>query len=196
MTMSFENRLNKVVDRLLSDELLSNAGLGNEIGFYIFDYDPENELQIRDFIRTIKKQLSKRRPELEFSHINLFRLLIDYLRERNLLDKAYELQKKKGDAELLKALKGPMHEQKIASYFVQTAQPEDKDLVLMSGIGSSWPILRSHTLLNSLHPLLQDTPLVIFYPGKYDGHGLRLFGRLKESNYYRAFRLIDSVQEA
>jgi hypothetical protein len=31
---------------------------------------------------------------------------------------------------------------------------------------------------------------VIFYPGKFDGQGLRLFGRLKQSNYYRAFRLV------
>ena len=77
---------------------------------------------------------------------------------------AFEIQKHKGNEELLnKALKGPLHEQKIASYFVKTAQPEDKDLILMSGIGNSWPILRSHTLLNSLHPLLQDTHLWLFF---------------------------------
>jgi hypothetical protein len=79
---------------------------------------------------------------------------------------------------------------KIAKYFVEKAKPEEHDLILMSGVGNSWPVLRSHTLLNSLHPLMNDTPLVIFYPGKFDGQGLRLFGKLKESNYYRAFRLV------
>ena len=52
MNDPFEERLNKVVDRLVSPELLSNAGLGNEIGFYIFDYPPERELQVRTFLDT------------------------------------------------------------------------------------------------------------------------------------------------
>ena len=190
MTVSFETRLNQVIDRLLSKELLANEGLGNEIGFYIFDYAPEKELQIREFIETIKDQLPKRKPDIRFMHINLFELLIDYLQERKLLDRAFQLQREKGDEELLKALKGPLHELKIAKYFVERAKPEEHDLILMSGVGNSWPILRSHTLLNSLHPLMNDTPLVIFYPGKFDGQGLRLFGKLKESNYYRAFRLV------
>ncbi len=190
MSTSFENRLNQVIDRLLSKELLSNAGLGNEIGFYIFDYAPEQELQVRRFIETIKDQLGKRRPDLCFVHVNLFQLIIDYLRERKLLDKAFQMQKDKGDAALFKALKGPLHEQKIAAYFVRTVEPDSKDLILLSGIGNAWPLLRSHTLLNSLHPLIPDTPLVVFYPGQYDGQGLRLFGRIKERNYYRAFRLV------
>ena len=190
MTVSFETRLNQVIDRLLSKELLANEGLGNEIGFYIFDYEPEKELQVREFIETIKDQLPKRKPDLRFMHINLFELLIDYLQERKLLERAFQLQKDKGEEELLKALKGPLHELKIAKYFVERAKPEEHDLILMSGVGNSWPILRSHTLLNSLHPLMNDTPLVIFYPGKFDGQGLRLFGKLKESNYYRAFRLV------
>jgi hypothetical protein len=190
MTVSFETRLNQVIDRLLSKELLGNEGLGNEIGFYIFDYEPEKELQVRAFIETIKDQLPKRKPDIRFMHINLFELLIGYLQERNLLDRAFQLQKDKGDEELLKALKGPLHEMKIAKYFVEKAKPEEHDLILMSGVGNSWPVLRSHTLLNSLHPLMNDTPLVIFYPGKFDGQGLRLFGKLKESNYYRAFRLV------
>lgn len=190
MTVSFEMRLNQVIDRLLSKELLANEGLGNEIGFYIFDYEPEKELQVREFIETIKDQLPKRKPDIRFMHINLFELLIDYLQARKLLERAFQLQKDKGDEELLKALKGPLHELKIAKYFVERAEPEEHDLILMSGVGNSWPILRSHTLLNSLHPLMNDTPLVIFYPGKFDGQGLRLFGKLKESNYYRAFRLV------
>ncbi|WP_319779971.1 DUF1788 domain-containing protein [Maridesulfovibrio sp.] len=190
MSASFEERLNKVIDRLLSKELLANEGLGNEIGFYIFDYPPEKELQVREFMGTVQDQIHKRMPSISLRHINLFELLIEYLKERKLLDRAFKLQKDKGNEELIKALKGPLHEQKIAKYFVEKAKPEEHDLILMSGIGNSWPILRSHTLLNSLHPFINDTPLVVFYPGKFDGQGLRLFERLKESNYYRAFQLV------
>jgi hypothetical protein len=189
MNASFETRLNQVIDRLVSRELLSNAGLGNEIGFYIFDYEPARELQVREFISTIKDQLPKRKPDIRFQHINLFELLIEYLRERNLLERAIQLQKDKGDDELLKALKGPLNEKKVARYFVQVAQPEEQDMILLSGVGNSWPLLRTHTLLNALQPLMNNTPLVVFYPGQYDGQGLQLF-YMMDINYYRAFRLV------
>ena len=39
-------------------------------------------------------------------------------------------------------------------------------------------------------PVMGQTPLVMFYPGKYDGQSLRLFGKLKNNNYYRAFKLV------
>ncbi len=41
MKENFYERLNLIKPRLASTELLNNAGLGNEIGFYIFDYPPE-----------------------------------------------------------------------------------------------------------------------------------------------------------
>jgi len=87
-------------------------------------------------------------------------------------------------------LKGPLGAEKIAKAFVEEAQPQENNLVLVSGVGNVYPLLRSHNLLNNLHSLMGDTPLVMFYPGTYTGQGLRLFGKLKETNYYRAFQLV------
>jgi hypothetical protein len=188
--LSFKNRLDKIVDRLISKELLDNVGLGNEIGFYIFDYPPEYELEVRDHIQFIIRQLPKKKPDLKFVHINLFELIINYLKKRKLLDRVFQIQQQKGDQEVLKALRGPLGAEKIAKAFVEEAQPQHNDLVLVSGVGNSYPLLRSHNLLNNLHALMDDTPLVMFYPGIYTGQGLRLFGKLKETNYYRAFQLV------
>lgn len=187
---SFEERLNKIIPRLTSEELLNNAGLGNEIGFYIFDYPPERELQVREHLRFILDYLKKKWPELRIKHINLFELLVDYLKNRKLLDRAVKVQIKEGDKALLKALRAPLGADKIAATFIQEARPQEHDLVLVSGVGSSWPLLRSHNLLNNLHIPMGNIPLVMFYPGVYTGQGLRLFGRLRERNYYRAFRLV------
>ena len=186
----FKNRLDKILKRITSDELLSNTGLGNEIGFHIFDYPPEYELEVREHIRFILRQLPKKKPGLKFVHINLFELVIDYLKERRLLEKALEIQRSEGERELLKKLKGPLSAEKLAAAFVKVAQPHAHDLVLVSGVGISYPLLRSHRLLNNLHTAMEDTPLVMFYPGVYTGQGLQLFGRLKEANYYRAFQLV------
>ncbi|MCP4692144.1 MAG: DUF1788 domain-containing protein [Desulfobacterales bacterium] len=188
--ISFKERLDKILDRLLSGELLNNTGLGNEIGFYIFDYPPERELEMRDHLQFILRRLPKKKPDLKFTHVHLFQLIIHYLENRKLLDRALQLQKQKGGPALLKALKGPLGAEKIAKAFVEEARPDQNDLVLVSGVGGTWPLLRSHRLLNNLHSLMDDTPLVMFYPGIFTGQGLKLFGALKESNYYRAFRLV------
>ncbi len=190
MNELLKERLNKIMDRIQSPEFLSNSGLGNDLEFYIFDYPPEEELVVRDYVKFVLDTLAKKRPDLRIAHVNLFRLLIDYLKKRNLYDRALDIQKNKGDEELRKALKGPLHEEKIAGIFVEAARPENNDVVFMTGVGNVWPLFRSHTLLNNLHPLMQGTPLVVFYPGVYDGQGLSLFGRLRDNNYYRAFRLI------
>jgi len=187
---AFKTRLDKILDRLTSDELLHNKGLGNEIGFYIFDYPPEHELEMRDHIQFLLRQLPKRKPSVKFNHINLFELIIDYLKSRKLLDRVLAMQKEKGDQELLKKIKGPLDPKNIAKAFIEVADPNIQDLILVSGVGNAYPLLRSHNLLNNLHPLMGDTPLVMFYPGVYSGQGLRLFGKLKESNYYRAFQLV------
>ncbi|MCP4747911.1 MAG: DUF1788 domain-containing protein [Desulfobacteraceae bacterium] len=186
----FKQRLDKIFDRLVSDELLSNKGLGNEIGFYIFDYPPELEQEMREHLRFIERQIPKKRPGIRFRHINLFKLVIGYLEQRKVLDRAIKIQLKKGDTELLKAVKGTLSADKVAKVFIAEANTDDNDLVLVSGVGSVYPLLRSHNLLNNLHSLMQDVPLVMFYPGNYSGQGLRLFGKLKEVNYYRAFQLV------
>jgi len=36
----FEERLNQILPRLTSKELLNNEGLSNEIGFWVFDHVP------------------------------------------------------------------------------------------------------------------------------------------------------------
>jgi len=44
MDEKLKERLNRILDRITSTELLTNSGLVNEISFYIFDYPPEAEL--------------------------------------------------------------------------------------------------------------------------------------------------------
>jgi hypothetical protein len=190
MSDALNERLNKILPRITSDDFLSGHGIGNEIAFYIFDYPPEGELRVRDYLRILLDHIPRQKPGLRVQHVNLFDFVLEYLKRRKLLDKAIQMQKDKGDEALKKALAGPLHETKLASFFAEVARPDQNDLVILSGVGSVWPLLRSHALLNNLHPVMGHTPLVLFYPGRYDGQSLRLFGKLKNTNYYRAFKLI------
>ncbi|HOA62399.1 MAG: DUF1788 domain-containing protein [Verrucomicrobia bacterium] len=183
-------RLNRILPKLISDELLSGSGLGNEIGFYVFDYSAEDELRVREHIQFLLDHLPKSKPGLRVKHVNLFDLVIDHLKSRNLLDRAIQMQRTQGDKTVFKALRAPLHESRLAQVFADAAQPSQHDLVLVSGVGSVWPLLRSHALLNNLHPVMGNTPLVMFYPGKYDQLTVQLFGIVESRNYYRAFKLV------
>ncbi len=190
MSDGLNERLNKILPRVIADDFLSGRGIGNEIAFYIFDYPPEHEVRVREHLRILLEHMPKQKPSLRVYHINLFDFVLDYLKGRNLLERAIQKQKKDGDEALKSALVAPLHETKLASVFAEVVRPEQQDLVLMSGLGTAWPLLRSHVLLNNLHPIMGQTPLVMFYPGRYDGQSLRLFGKLKNKNYYRAFKLV------
>jgi hypothetical protein len=192
MKSDFNERLNKILDRTTSDDFLHGKGLGNEIPFYAFDYPADREVEVREHIAFLIAQIPKRRPGLRFVHVNLFDLIIRHLKDRGFYDKALDLQKTKGDEALLKALAAPLDAGKLAAVFADEARPAEHDLVLVSGVGSAYPLLRTHNLLNNLHHRMGSTPLVLFYPGVYDGQSLRLFGTLEDKPYYRAFRLVDS----
>lgn len=190
MSDRLTDRLNEILPKITSDDFLSGKGLGNEIAFYIFDYPPEEELRIRDHVRFLLEHIPKVRPDLRLAHVNLFDLIIDHLKERNLLERCFEKQRKDGDAALEKALLSPLKAEKLAQVFMDFVRPAEQDLVLVTGVGSVWPLVRTHSLLNNLHPVMKNKPLVMFYPGRYDGQTIRLFGRITSKNYYRAFKLV------
>ena len=76
MSEVLQQRLNKVLPRIISDDFLSGSGIGNEIAFYIFDYPPEHELQVRDYLRILLEHIPKNKPDLRVKHVNLFDLRV------------------------------------------------------------------------------------------------------------------------
>jgi hypothetical protein len=191
MIASFEERLNQVLPRLISTDVLDNKGAGGEIGFWIFDYPPENETQMRSWLSdVIEPGLRRQQPDLRFATIDLFECVIGLLEERGLLEKSFEMQLNKGDEALLTSLRSVLKEDRLAARIVAQIGAQHLDLVIVKGVGAVYPLLRTHTLLSALHPHIRDTPLLMLYPGRYDGQSLRLFNKLGDDNYYRAFRLV------
>ena len=191
MTLSLDERLNQILPRITSRDFLDSKGLGNEIGFWIFDYPPEHEMAVRDFVSgTVVPALGKQSPPLRTASVNLLGLVTDLLEERKLLDKAIEMQAGKGNDSTLAALRSVLKEDKLAQKIATQFDVPNLDLLIITGVGAVYPMLRTHTLMSALHPIMGKTPLLMFFPGRYDGHSLRLFNTLAEDHYYRAFRLV------
>lgn len=186
--ISIHQRLDMVLPALKDESFLNNRKHGGEINFHIFDYDPEDELLVREFIQKIKLQLMKPEINLPALEVNVFELLIDILKERQFLEKAFQQETQKGKDALFKALKTIFRPEKLSELIAQRIH--DHRMVFLTGLGAAWPLIRSHSILNNLHVTLDKVPLVVFFPGSYDGHELRLFSTLHDDNYYRAFQLV------
>ena len=83
---------------------------------------------------------------------------------------------------------------KLLEMFKDKAPDDGQSIVLISGVGKAYPIIRSHTILNNLQSIFRKNPVVMMYPGRYEiknSMTLKLFERLDDDNYYRAFPLVE-----
>lgn len=190
---TFEERLDKAEAMIKKPSFRKNKGLGNEVGYYIFDYPPEQELLVRERVEYIRKKNEQSDDEYRIVVFDLYEIIIEILKEKGYLEKCYEFEKKRGFDRITKAVGNMLRitaKDSLIVNYIRERTPE-KAIVFLVGIGKCYPILRSHTVLNNLHQVIDNVPVVMFYPGKYDGQELILFGEIKDDNYYRAFKLVE-----
>lgn len=182
-------RLDQIIPKIKEDKFIDGRGLGNEISFYVFDYEPEGELVVRDYIQHIKKEFSYDESDRRIIEFDLYKMLLDITKERNIFNRIFEMEERQGKEALFKAMttfaKPDIFLRKIKE------QMGNHNVVFLTGIGKVYPFVRSHNILNNLQEVLDKTPVVMFFPGQYDGQSLQLFSKFKDDNYYRAFRLVD-----
>ena len=190
---TLEERLDKAEAMIKKPSFRKNKGLGNEVGYYIFDYPPEQELLVRERVDYIRKKNEQSDDEYRIVVFDLYEIIIEILKEKGYLEKCYEFEKKRGFDRITKAVGNMLRitaKDSLIVNYIRERTPE-KAIVFLVGIGKCYPILRSHTVLNNLHQVIVNVPVVMFYPGKYDGQELILFGEIKDDNYYRAFKLVE-----
>lgn len=189
---SIYERVDEILPKIVEPSFRENKSLGNEIGFYIFDYNPEYELLIRDRVEFIKDK-AKGAYGLNIVEFDLYEIMVELLESKGYLKKNFMMEEKKGSEQVFtatkKALRLTLDNDLLVQYISERL--DDADIVFLTGIGKAWPIIRSHTVLNNLHRIVEKQPLIMFFPGTYDGGSLMLFNYLKDDNYYRAFGLID-----
>lgn len=183
-----QERLNLIMERIEDPKFLRSAGLGNEIGFWIFDYPAQHELLVREHLEYLTAKLDKR--GYPFACLNVFSVIVEMLEDRKLLERTFQREKEIGVEGIQKALTGPLNQKKIADFIAEKIKPETLSFVLISGLGSAWPLVRGHALFSALQDVMGSTPVVLFYPGEYSGYDLHPFGLVESRNYYRAFKLV------
>lgn len=190
---TLEERLDMAEKAIKMPSFRENKGLGNEVGYYVFDYPAESELVVRERIEYMKKKNSKGTDGFELAVFDLYDIIIDILESEGFMEQCYKFEEKKGLDRIVKAIGNLIkvnEDDSLIVEYIKKHTPEEA-VVFLIGVGKCYPILRSHKVLNNLHQAFDRVPVVMFYPGKYDGLQLSLFGEIKDDNYYRAFRLVD-----
>ena len=186
-------RLDKAEEMIKKPSFRQNKGLGNEVGYYVFDYPAEEEMLVRERVEYIRQKNENSIDGFKVVVYDLYEIIIGILKDKGYLDKCFEFEKTKGFERITKSVSNMLRitsaDSLIVNYIKENT-PENS-VVFLVGIGKCYPILRSHTVLNNLHQVIDNVPVVLFYPGKYDGQELVLFGEIKDDNYYRAFKLVD-----
>lgn len=191
--MNIYERLDKILPKLQEKRFRENKGLGNEIGYYIFDYDPSDELIVREHIKYLKQKINNESSEIKIKEFDLYEIMLEILESKGYLNKVFDMEKQKGTEHILNAIKKTLRLTQSNDLVVEYIRDrvEKNDIVFLTGVGKAWPIIRSHTVLNTLHSVIDEVPLIMFFPGVYDGLELKLFDEIKDDNYYRAFKLIE-----
>lgn len=181
-----KEKLDLIKARISEEDFLANRGLSNEVGFHFFCYSPQHEIIVRDYIRRLKDDNTGSFRIIEH---DLYQVFLNILEEKRVLKNVANLEEKKGKEFLLSQL------QKIATpaAFIEKMKYEPHkfgDVLVLSGVGKVFPYIRSHNLLESMQAYFSDIPVVVFYPGEYDGTSPKLFDKFSDGHYYRAFDLL------
>lgn len=185
-------RFDKIEPKIKEDSFLKNKGMGNEVGYYIFDYPPEDELVVRERVRELKEKINNNDYGFKIIEFDLYDLIIQILDSKGYLEKTFKFEEKKGrdftKNAIDKVLKLSLDSNLIVNHIIENS--EGDSVIFITGVGKVYPLVRSHNILNNLHQQLDNIPVILFFPGQYSGTDLKLFNTLGGSNYYRAFKLV------
>ncbi len=184
--------LHKVI---ANPRFLRMEGIGNEVPFFICDYNPAEAVAMG----RLQKQLANRLNQqgLRILEINLYDLVIEIMRAEGDWDWYLAEEAQMPKVKLLENLQSLLDvEHVLVPAIVDRMAEADFDVLFIAGVGEVFPYIRSHNVLNNLQKAAKLRPTVLFFPGDYShsietGASLDLFGRLRDDKYYRAFNIYD-----
>lgn len=180
-------QLDNIKKRISDSDFLANEGLSNEVGIHTFCYDPADELIVRHFIDKIAETLS---DDYRVIVRDMYKIFLEILTDKKIIDKVAALEEKRGRDYILGELqKSASPRDFLAKMLIDPIVPKH-DVLFLTGAGAVYPYMRSHIMLNIMQEPFANIPVVLFYPGTFNGQDLSLFGEFFDGNYYRTFNLL------
>ena len=178
-------RLDLLKQTIQEDDFLQGKGLSNEVNIRMFCYNPKDEMVVDHFV----ERLDHGQLTCQIEMVDLYETFLSICEDMEILEDIPEMEKEDGIEFLEEQLENTI-DVKVFSEKIINNFSDEKDLLLLIGVGKVFPFMRVHGLLNALQENLNDKPIVVLYPGSFDGHYVKLFNQLKSNEYYRAFNMI------
>jgi hypothetical protein len=178
---------------------LQMEGLGNEVPFFIYPFEPEDALEVARAKKRIKNKLATEHG-IKVREVNLYDLSIEILKDRGVWERVLTMEPEQDKDDFRELLQGMLDPQLHIGPAIRSKIEDGAfDILFLTGIGEVFPYIRSHNVLNNLQSIVTGKPMLMFFPGRYEqsdtlGSSLVLFGRLKDDQYYRAKNILE--QEA
>lgn len=153
MMSELARRLDEMEAAIRKPSFRSGRGRANEVNYWVFDYPPDQELEVRERIKYLVNKNRKGSDGFELVVFDLYDLIIDHLESKNFLKQCMAFEQKQGFVRITKAVNNSMKISDSDSLIVRNIRehtPENA-VVFLTGIGKCYPILRSHKVLNTLH---------------------------------------------
>lgn len=179
-------RLDKLKALIQDPDFLEGKGLSNEVNIRIFCYDPKDEMAVRCFTEKLMNDQTLKCHLIEY---NLYKVFLSICDDKRITDRIAEQEEKKGKQFVLDQMKRMANN----TAFIQKMKyepHESGDVIMITGVGEAFPFIRVHALLDAMQPFFSDVPVLVMYPGTFDGHYVKLFDKLTPNSYYRAFNVI------
>ena len=181
-----KERLDSLRIHIQEPEFLEGKGLSNEVNIRIFCYDAAEEMTVRQFIDQITTDQTLACHLVE---CNLYETFLELCDDIDITDAIAEMEEADGKEFLLEQLHSAIGEGEFIDK-IQYEPHRPGDVLLLTGVGDAFPFMRVHSLLEALQPYFSDIPILVMYPGTFDGSYVRLFDKLTPNPYYRAFNEI------
>ena len=181
-----KKRLDDLKIEIQKPEFLEGKGLSNEVNIRLFCYDPTEEMVVRHFLSQIMVDQSLNCHLIE---CNLYKIFLEICDEKRITKGAASMEQKKGKEYLIQQIQRFANNKTFVAK-MQYEPHEPGDVLLLTGIGEVFPFMRIHSLLEALQPEFPDIPILVMYPGKYDGRSVKLFDKMEANPYYRAFNIV------
>jgi hypothetical protein len=184
---NIKERLDKLRKLVQDQDFLEGKGLSNEVNIRIFCYEAAEEMIVRHFIEQITTDQTLGCHLIE---CNLYEAFLGICSDMDILDTIPEMENTDGSVFLLDQLHSAISESEFIEKIQEKGSSKKGDVLLLTGVGDVFPFMRVHKMLEALQPYYSDIPILVMYPGAFDGNYLKLFDRLTPNPYYRAFNVI------
>ena len=183
--LATKEQLDQIRAKIQDPDFQAGKGLSNEVNIHIYGYDPGEEMTVRHFVEQLE---ADKKLHCNLKSYNLYDVLLSIIEKKHIEKSVPKMEANKGPKFLMEKL-GKVATVQAFVKEMDYGPCQQGDVLLLSGVGSVFPFMRVHSLLGALQPAFPDIPIVVLYPGQYDGLELSLFNRLAPNNYYRAFNV-------